>query len=84
MTLQTPVPVTFHVKMETDKALILQDITIDDVIVVKEGVIPKMTINATSNTTGFIESWVITQRIKEERIKDVDTAKAEILAMVQN
>lgn len=84
MQLQVPVPVSFTIKMETDRALILQDISIDDTVVVREGVIPKMTIDATDHNHGFIESWVLAQRIKEERTKDVDAAKAELLSMIHD
>ena len=82
MTLQVPIPVSFTPKMETTKAVILTDICIDGQLIVAEAVVPKMYFNATDTNNGFIESWVLTQRIEEERKKNVDDAKAEILAMI--
>jgi hypothetical protein len=81
MEIQVPIPVTFHVKMETDRALILTDIAVDDNVIVKEGVIPKMLINVTDHNNGFIESWVLQQRIKEEKMQNVEEAKRELLML---
>lgn len=81
MEIQVPIPVSFHVKMETDRALILTDITVDDKVIVKEGVIPKMLIDATDHNNGFIESWVLQQRIKEEKLQNVEDAKRELLML---
>lgn len=81
MEIQVPVPVSFHVKMETDRALILCDIAIDDNVIIKEGVIPKMLIDMTDHNHGFIESWVLQQRIKEEKMRDVEEAKKELLLL---
>ena len=67
--------------METDRALILSDITLEDKVIIKEGVIPKMLINMTDHNNGFIESWVLQQRIKEEKMRDVDEAKKELLLL---
>jgi hypothetical protein len=70
--------------METEKAYILKNISIDDQIIVNEGVIPKKLINVTDSSNGSIESWVLTQRIQEERIKNVETAKEELLNLVKS
>ena len=82
MTLQVPIPVTFSLKMQTEKALILQSIAIDDTVVVQEAVIPKMYVTTDSQSSGHIESWVIAQRIQEEKQKNVEQAKQELLAML--
>ena len=81
MEIQVPIPVSFHIKMETNRALILSDIAVEDKVIVKEGVIPKMLINVTDNNNGFIESWVLQQRIKEEKMRDVEEAKKELLLL---
>jgi hypothetical protein len=81
MEIQVPIPVSFHVKMETDRALILTDITVDEKVIVKEGVIPKMLIDVTDHNNGFIESWVLQQRIKEEKLQNVEDAKRELLML---
>lgn len=84
MQLQIPIPVTFKIKMETERALILTDISLDGQIIVQEGVIPKMCANVTDKNNGFIESWVIEQRIKEEKLKNVEDAKRNILELIKN
>ena len=81
MEIQVPIPVSFHVKMETDRALILSDITVEDKVIVKEGVIPKMLIDVTDHNNGFIEAWVLQQRIKEEKMQNVEDAKKELLLL---
>lgn len=81
MEIQVPIPVSFHIKMETDRALILSDITVEDKVIVKEGVIPKMLINVTDQNNGFIEAWVLQQRIKEEKMQNVEDAKRELLLL---
>lgn len=82
MTLQVPIPVTFSLKMQTEKAFILQSIAIDETVVVQEAVIPKMYVTMDSQSSGQIESWVIAQRIQEEKQKNVEQAKQELLAML--
>lgn len=86
--LEIPVPVTFNIKMETDKAFIVSNVTLQKQIVVPETNIPKMYCNLgkTSNdvTPADVESWVLKQRIEEYQNTSVENAIDEILSMSQS
>lgn len=85
MLLDIPIPVQFSIKMETDKAYIVNNVTIQDTEYVKEAVLPKMytIIEATDDkfiTTAKVEKWVLQQRRDEEKNVDVDMHVQELLA----
>ena len=86
--LEIPIPVSFEVKMETDKAYIVNNVTVQNQIVVAETNIPKMYCNViktkTNVTSAEVESWVLKQRIEEYQNTSVENAIAEILSISQS
>ena len=86
--LENPIPVTFKIKMETDKAHIVTDVTINSIPYIKETVLPKMytIITKVKKTKGkpdvinaFVEKWVIKQRKEEATVKNIEENVAELL-----
>jgi len=86
--LEIPIPVSFEVKMETDKAYIVNNVTVQNKVVVAETNIPKMYCNVikekTDVTSAEVESWVLKQRIEEYQNTSVENAIAEILSISQS
>ena len=83
--LEIPIPVKFEIKIETDKAIIAQNIMLQDQYYISEGVIPKIyvNINATKDgiTTADVEKWVLQQRYTEENTVDIQSHVDELLAV---
>lgn len=86
MTLEIPIPVTFTIKMETERAFIVNDIMLKDKLYINEAVLPKMyTVVEDVNgnvTSANVEKWVLQQRYTEENTVDVDAHIDELLAVV--
>jgi len=83
--LEIPIPVKFEIKIETEKAIIAQNIMLQDQYYISEGVIPKIyvNINATEEgiTTADVEKWVLQQRYTEENTVDIQSHVDELLAV---
>lgn len=86
MTLEIPIPVTFTIKMETERAFIVNDVMLKDKLYINEAVLPKMyTVVEDVNgnvTSANVEKWVLQQRYTEENTVDVDAHIDELLAVV--
>lgn len=92
--LDIPVPVSFQVKMETDKAFIVQNVELQGTLVIPETNLPKMYCNLLKSVAGGakspdatkaeVESWVLKQRIEEYQNTSVENAIAEILSISQS
>jgi len=85
MNLEIPIPVTFTIKMITDKAIIAQNIMLKGSVYIREAVLPKMftIINNTEDdvTTAVVDKWVLQQRYTEENTVDIDAHIEELLAV---
>lgn len=83
--LEIPIPVTFEIKMTTDKAIIAQNIMLEDQHYITEAVLPKMftIIDVTEDgvTKAVVEKWVLQQRYTEEKTVDIQAHVAELLAV---
>ena len=83
--LEIPIPVKFEIKIETDKALIAQNIMLQDQHYISEGVIPKMYVNVNGTEDGItsadVEKWVLQQRYTEENTVDIQSHVDELLAV---
>jgi|TARA_R100000231_G_C5328065_1_gene165502 hypothetical protein len=68
--LENPTPVSFTIKMDTDKAYIVDDLTIAGKPFIANAVLPKMYTNITATnknvTTADVEYWILEQRYNEE------------------
>lgn len=86
MALEIAIPVTFTIKMETERAFIVNNVMLKDKLYINEAVLPKMytIINATNDnvTSATVEKWVLQQRYTEENTVDVDAHVEELLAVV--
>ena len=86
MTLEIPIPVTFTIKLETERAFIANNVMLKNKLYIQEAVLPKMytIINATIDdvTSATVEKWVLQQRYTEENTVDVDAHIDELLAVV--
>ena len=86
MNLEIPIPVQFTIKMETDKAYIVNNVTIKDKTYLKEAVLPKMFTEFTSKEDEFgvtnanVEKWVLKQRHDEENKINIDEHINELIA----
>lgn len=83
--LEIPIPVTFEIKMTTDKAIIAQNIKLQNQHYITEAVLPKMftIIDVTEDgvTKAVVEKWVLQQRYTEENTVDIQAHVAELLAV---
>jgi hypothetical protein len=86
MTLEIPIPVTFTIKMETERAFIVNEVMLEDNLYISEAVLPKMytDIQSTNDnvTSANVEKWVLQQRYTEENTVDVDAHIHELLAVL--
>ena len=87
MTLEIPIPVTFTIKMETERAFIVNNVMLKNNLYINEAVLPKMytEINKTDNnhvTSANVEKWVLQQRYTEENTVDVEAHVEELLSVV--
>jgi hypothetical protein len=86
MNLEIPIPVTFTIKLETERAFIATNVMLKNKLYIQEAVLPKMytIINATLDdvTSATVEKWVLQQRYTEENTVDVDAHIDELLAVV--
>lgn len=86
MALEIAIPVTFKIKMETERAFIVNNVMLKDKLYINEAVLPKMytIINATHDdvTNATVEKWVLQQRYTEENTVDVDAHVAELLSII--
>jgi len=86
MNLEIPIPVTFTIKLETERAFIANNVMLKNKLYIQEAVLPKMytIINATIDdvTSATVEKWVLQQRYTEENTVDVDAHIDELLAVV--
>ena len=85
VSLEIPIPVTFTIKMITDKAIIAQNIMLKGSVYIREAVLPKMftVISNTEDdvTTAVVDKWVLQQRYTEENTVDIDAHIEELLAV---
>lgn len=83
--LEIAIPVTLEIKMETDKAIIANNIMLQGQRYISEGVIPKMFININVTEDGItsaeVEKWVLQQRYTEENTVDIQSHVDELLAV---
>lgn len=83
--LEIAIPVTLEIKMETDKAIIANNIMLQGQHYISEGVIPKMFININVTEDGItsaeVEKWVLQQRYTEENTVDIQAHVDELLAV---
>lgn len=89
MNLELPIPVSFSIKMETDKAYIVSDLKLQDTLLCAETNLPKMytSIKSTDKddvTTAIVENWVLEQRVQEARSQSVDNAINNLLKLTQD
>jgi hypothetical protein len=86
MTLEIPIPVTFKIKMETERAFIVNDVMLKNNLYINEAVLPKMYTNIKSIddnvTSADVEKWVLQQRYTEENTVDVEAHVEELLSIV--
>lgn len=83
--LQSPVSVTFTIKMETDKAFIVEDLQIMGKPYISSTNLPKMYVdNAKTNkegvTSASVESWIIEQRYDELYSEDANINAQKLLS----
>ena len=83
--LQSPVGVTFTIKMETDKAFIVEDLQIMGKPYISSTNIPKMYVdNAKTDKDGVtlasVESWIIEQRYDELYSEDANINAQKLLS----
>jgi len=83
--LTSPVNVTFTIKMETDKALIVEDLQINGKPYIASTNLPKMYVdNSTTNkdgvTSASVESWIIEQRYNELYSEDAKINAQKLLS----
>jgi len=83
--LQVPIPCSFNVKLTTEKAIIIEDLHINDTQFIKEANLPKMYVDnlqvddKTNMATANVEKWVLRQRRNEERNIDIAAEIADLL-----
>jgi len=88
MSLELPIPVTFSIKMETDKAYIVSDLKLQDNLLCAETNLPKMytqvkSTNKNDVTIAVVENWVLEQRVQEARSQSVDNAITKLIELSQ-
>jgi hypothetical protein len=88
MSLELPIPVTFSIKMETDKAYIVSDLKLQDNLLCAETNLPKMYTQVKSTdkndvTIAVVENWVLEQRVQEARSQSVDNAITKLIELSQ-
>lgn len=85
MNLEIPIPTSFQLVMETERAIIARDLAIDSVTFLKDAVLPKTCVanlNTVKGTTfADVEKWVLAQRKRESQSVDVPAETADLLAM---
>lgn len=85
MNLEIPIPVTFSIKMTTEKAIIAQNIMLKGQAYIKEAVLPKMFVSNIqedeNGITALVEKWVLQQRYTEENTVDVEAHIDELLSI---
>jgi hypothetical protein len=89
MNLELPIPVSFSIKMETDKAYIVSDLKLQDKLLCAETNLPKMYTQIQSTdkkdvTIAVVENWVLEQRIQESRSQSVDNAITKLLELTED
>ena len=86
MALEIPIPVTFTIKMKTERAFIVNDVMLKDNLYISEAVLPKMYTDIQSTkknvTSANVEKWVLQQRYTEENTVDVEAHVNELLSVV--
>ena len=84
MNLEIPIPVTFTIKLTTERAYIVNNVMLKDSLYITEAVLPKMytDIKKTKKnvTSAFVEKWILQQRYTEENTVDVDAHINELIA----
>ena len=85
MNLEIPIPTSFSLYMETERAIIAREIVIDSTTFLKEAVLHKTCVANIETKDGVtfadVEKWVLVQRKKESQNVDVKTEIADLLAM---
>ena len=85
MNLEIPIPVTFSIKMTTEKAIIAQNIMLKGQAYIREAVLPKKFVsNIQKDENGvnaLVEKWVLQQRYTEENTVDVEAHIDELLSI---
>lgn len=84
MTLQIPIPVSFDLVLETDKALIVKDVKINGDDFLSECNIPKMYATDLNKQddgsyTANVEKWVLKQRKDETVNVNIEREIAELM-----
>jgi hypothetical protein len=86
MNLEIPIPVTFTIKLETERAFIVNDVMLKDSLYINEAVLPKMYTDILKTkdnvTSANVEKWILQQRYTEENTVDVDAHINELIAVV--
>jgi hypothetical protein len=86
MALEIPIPVTFTIKMTTERAYIVNDVMLKNNLYINEAVLPKMYTEIQKSRkkvkTAFVEKWVLQQRYTEENTVDVEEHVEELLSVV--
>lgn len=85
MNLEIPIPTSFQLVMETDRAFIARELAINSTTFLRDAVLPKSCVaNVTTKdgvTFADVEKWVLTQRKREAQNVDVTKDVAELVAM---
>jgi len=84
--IQISIPVTFKLKMETERAYIVTELHVSNMPYITEAVLPKMLVDADvtkEDDNGFIsanvEKWVLEQRYNEEANQAASDGVKELL-----
>lgn len=82
--LQIAIPCSFNIKMETEKALIVENIMVGETLLVREANLPKIYVDGSKTdkkgtTTAYVEKWVLAQRRDEERNIDIDAEIRDLI-----
>lgn len=87
--IQVSIPVTFKLKMETERAYIVTELHVSNMPYITEAVLPKMLVETDVTKkddnefiSANVEKWVLQQRYTEENTVDVDAHVKELLSVV--
>jgi hypothetical protein len=85
MSLEIGIPVTFTIKMETERAIIVNNIMLANKPYINEAVLPKIYTEILSEkdnvTEANVEKWILQQRYVEENTVDVESHINELLSI---
>ena len=85
VSLESPVTVQFTIKMETEKAIIAENITLQGADYIQSTNLPKMYTNIVNVEDGIVtahvEEWVLEQRAKELYNPDRNDVAKKLLAL---